>query len=356
MKKALIKTSLILSGIILALIVSECYLYFFQPQQIASTLEPAGTFNCWQKGTYYYSRVKPNANCILHSNLAQFPDFVVNTNSLGLRNKEITAKPPNTKRVLFLGDSFTFGWGVEEPDAYPRLVESYLSDYPIEVINAGRPSSSLGHHYLFLINEGLSLKPDLVVVGFDLLNSYINLSLNSSWDQIDENGLPTKISNKSVYVEDGRLKYYDPPLTITTPWLGNSHLFALVTNTFFPSKSPFFQTRSIDLNNQATLSQALILLTAMQKRVENQGGQFLVLLIPDSITVENSAGISQQLGKYFSFTLQRKQINTLDLLPALTLRSQNQSLYFSKDAHWNKLGHQAAAQAISSNISEMLKK
>ena len=51
----------------------------------------------------------------------------VTINSKGLRNPEIPyEKPANTYRILALGDSWTFGFRMNEPDAYPRQLERIL--------------------------------------------------------------------------------------------------------------------------------------------------------------------------------------------------------------------------------------
>ena len=51
----------------------------------------------------------------------------VTINSKGLRNPEIPyEKPANTYRILALGDSWTFGFRMNEPDAYPRQLERML--------------------------------------------------------------------------------------------------------------------------------------------------------------------------------------------------------------------------------------
>lgn len=45
-------------------------------------------------------------------------EAAVNENGVGLRDKDYpTVKPPNTRRVLLLGDSFTFGYGLTDDDA-----------------------------------------------------------------------------------------------------------------------------------------------------------------------------------------------------------------------------------------------
>ena len=67
-------------------------------------------------------------------------------NSKGLRSPETPyEKPEGVFRILALGDSWTFGFRMEEPDAYPRQLERILNERAaergdrrrIEVINAG---------------------------------------------------------------------------------------------------------------------------------------------------------------------------------------------------------------------------
>ena len=46
----------------------------------------------------------------------------------GLRG--VDAEPPaeHSRRILCLGDSFTWGWGVEDTDTYPSVLESFAED------------------------------------------------------------------------------------------------------------------------------------------------------------------------------------------------------------------------------------
>lgn len=93
------------------------------------------------------------------------------TNSSGLRGPEIAPKNPGLKRLLFLGDSYTFGWGLDrEADAYPRQTEHLLNDDAgttrAEVINAGIPgyNTVMEYHYL---RRALDLfQPDAVVLSY----------------------------------------------------------------------------------------------------------------------------------------------------------------------------------------------
>jgi hypothetical protein len=66
----------------------------------------------------------------------------VSINSHGLRDREYSeAKPPGVTRILMLGDSTTFGWGVREEDTVAKILERELnkldSSHPFEVLNSG---------------------------------------------------------------------------------------------------------------------------------------------------------------------------------------------------------------------------
>ena len=52
--------------------------------------------------------------------------FVVRTNSIGLRDTEIPLRRTGRKRVLAIGDSFTFGWGVRLEETWPKVLEAAL--------------------------------------------------------------------------------------------------------------------------------------------------------------------------------------------------------------------------------------
>ena len=81
-------------------------------------------------------------------------------------------KPPGTYRVLFLGDSVTFGYRIaRDEETFPAVVERRLAERwqaPVEAINAGVGGYSPWQERLFLADEGLRYEPDLVVLGFVL--------------------------------------------------------------------------------------------------------------------------------------------------------------------------------------------
>lgn len=100
----------------------------------------------------------------------------VRTNSYGLRGAETTLeKPTNTYRILVLGDSFTFGWGVSEDQTYPNQVERMLNNQAprglpkgvhYEVLNLGVGNYNTVQEVARLRNIGLQFDPDLILLGY----------------------------------------------------------------------------------------------------------------------------------------------------------------------------------------------
>ena len=98
----------------------------------------------------------------------------VSINALGLRDREISvARPAGTVRVLMLGDSVTFGWGVRIEDTPSKMVETRLNagGGPVryEVINAGVGNYNTVQEVTYFLERGHELAPDVVV-----LNYFIN--------------------------------------------------------------------------------------------------------------------------------------------------------------------------------------
>ena len=107
----------------------------------------------------------------------------VTINSKGLRNPETPyEKPANTYRILALGDSWTFGFRMHEPDAYPRQLERILREHAsargdarqIEVINAGVIGYSTDQEAAYLRVEGWKYQPDLVLLNYYPVNDTHN--------------------------------------------------------------------------------------------------------------------------------------------------------------------------------------
>jgi len=98
-----------------------------------------------------------------------FKGVSVRTNSLGLRERELLKKKLAHKtRILGLGDSVMFGWGVESVDTYLRLVERELNKNghcgPVITVNCGVPGYNTAMEVAQFKRIGSEFKPDLVVL------------------------------------------------------------------------------------------------------------------------------------------------------------------------------------------------
>ena len=112
---------------------------------------------------------KPNAAGSLPGSVDMTRTFPYRTNAHGLRDRDRSAKPAGTRRVLVIGDSYTFGYGVAEEEAYPQVAERRLEERgrdDIEVINGGVPDYNSRQENQLLSQLAPIYQPDAVVLGY----------------------------------------------------------------------------------------------------------------------------------------------------------------------------------------------
>jgi len=96
----------------------------------------------------------------------------VHINSFGYRGREIhyDAKD-NETRVLVVGDSHAFGWGLEDDETFPVLLETLLNEKyeekNWEIINLAVPGYDLNQKLSMLKIRGLKYDPDIVILQYD---------------------------------------------------------------------------------------------------------------------------------------------------------------------------------------------
>jgi lysophospholipase L1-like esterase len=124
-----------------------------------------GNVEIYEPDPLLYWKLKPNQNC--YTKVDHKP---VHVNSHSTRGPEFqTAKPANTIRILSLGDSKTFGWGLTEAETYSGLIEKMLQQQAgngkhVEVINAGVNAWSYAQMHAYLREFGLKYQPDIVIL------------------------------------------------------------------------------------------------------------------------------------------------------------------------------------------------
>jgi lysophospholipase L1-like esterase len=130
---------------------------------------PAHTENLVRLPAPQVFEFKPHASGVFPGGVDQDRTFPYRTNDHGLRDRDRLGKTPGTRRVLVLGDSYTWGYAVAEEEAYPPTAERLLKDrgHPdIEVINGGVPDYNSRQQRQLLERLLPVYQPDAVFLGY----------------------------------------------------------------------------------------------------------------------------------------------------------------------------------------------
>ncbi len=184
LKKISVKTAAVILGLLISFTAAELfsrfYLYLKQDHRTyeqrleESELHKLTTFS----GPVFNLNglVKPseNKNIVYEMKPNLFGTFrnqPLRTNSHGLRDREYSFnKAPGVFRIVGLGDSIIFGWGVKMEDTFPSLLEDWLnqadSDRKYEVINFGAPGYNTAIEAAVFEHKCLKYDPDLAILNF----------------------------------------------------------------------------------------------------------------------------------------------------------------------------------------------
>ena len=97
---------------------------------------------------------------------ARLMDVDVRINRDGLRDDELPRERGAARRLIFLGDSLTLGWGVELPQTFEHRLEQRLSEEvtPTEILNFGAGNYGTTQEVQLFLEKGLAFEPDAVVL------------------------------------------------------------------------------------------------------------------------------------------------------------------------------------------------
>lgn len=128
-------------------------------------IETTGVYGLTQPSPYpdIVYEVRPNLR-------GTFRGKELRTNAFGMRSGDIERrKPAGTYRILGIGDSHMFGWGVAQDETYLSILERRLNAEGIgkfEVLNLGTPGYNATMEVATLEHKGLAFDPDLVIMHF----------------------------------------------------------------------------------------------------------------------------------------------------------------------------------------------
>ncbi len=113
-------------------------------------------------------RLKPELRALrVAGRIREHPISFSVTTHAGLRSAPVPLGK-RRPRILAMGDSTTFGVGVEDGETWPSRLEELLrrEGAPAEVVNAGVPGYTAFQGKVFLERRGLRMRPDVVVACF----------------------------------------------------------------------------------------------------------------------------------------------------------------------------------------------
>lgn len=159
-------------SVLLVLVGIEVALTLFYPTEYLKV--PDRTSDSFFKTVVHQRSAVPGLSFELAPNRRKkFKGIWVRTNSLGMRDAEpLPIESDAVSRIVVLGDSFTFGLGVDGDSTYPTVLEQRLNDGArekrFEVLNLGVSGYNTQDEAAVLEHKGLPWRPDLVVLSYAL--------------------------------------------------------------------------------------------------------------------------------------------------------------------------------------------
>lgn len=254
------------------------------------------------------------------------------------------AAAKDKQRVMFLGDSFAWGWGVETPE---RVSERFAARDPSRVtFNLAQSGYATDQQLLVLRDQAAKLEPDVVVVLLhpnDFRSIRLTVEDTQQRPRFVLEGGALALTNEPVpadpewWAAKRRLGTLDKQADPSFTELSKSHLFNWL-RFFYESaprkKKPKGAGFDAQWEKSAVLMEAL--LAAMKTETDAIDARLVVALIPyQAGKTKWQAGVTA--------ACERQGIEAVDLKPALANRW---GATYRLDPHWTARGHDLAADAL----------
>ena len=170
--------------------------------------------------TSYLPNMKMYDYTILFDNDLLFrikPECAPDINEMGYRGADFSHPKGRTKRVLFLGDSFVMGHNVPPGETIAAGLGRALGG-GYEVFNMGVLAYGPDQSLAALLEDGLDLKPDMVILGIFAANDFQDIQRNELFS-IDGGGRliqnPENVVTRNI--PNSRTRFFVQPLSIHCP-------------------------------------------------------------------------------------------------------------------------------------------
>lgn len=303
-------------------------------------------------------------------------------NSMGFRGPEITLeKPAGTTRLLVLGDSMTYGTGVEYEETYSAVLDSL--DPSLQVIDTGVPGYHGGHELLLLEEWIEALRPDVVMVAYfwnDLWGAYgvggererggfAHFELQNG-DLVHHPADPPTLENPSfdhlLRRHERRARRYGGLLT------AESHLYRFLSDRMkilgyairdWRGEQTEVETGGeLDAQGEERAWQLSYALLRRQREIAlAHGAKFVILAVPDQVQVEPDVKVLAvppvlwRIQDHLHRFADAEGIALIDPLERMReiRRRDGEPQYFRIDRHWNRVGHRHMAEVLDVELRRL---
>lgn len=307
-------------------------------------------------------------------------DVAVEISSQGYRDREFGPKRPGVKRIISLGDSFAFGFGVRAEDTYAKVLERRLNggsdgDRKFEVLNAGASGRGILEMIEVLKRAGTWFAPDVVIASF----FYVN-------DLQDIESFPQHVVRGGVVLTPYFGKRVDE-----SPWLqfcfGYSNLALLIEIAKF-NMATGAGLGTVPQPGQGSGDMRPVLLRAdptnadevkwfehqqelwplfepnlvkLEAETNRLGAKLVLITIPQEFQTRDEAWAEMTatrtrsstdydrflIGKKVSAIAERAGVTFLDLVPGFRATKPDTPRFFPINKHFNEAGHAFTAELIA---------
>lgn len=288
--------------------------------------------------------------------------FVLNDDGFATPPYEVMAAL-GSRRVVALGDSFTFDSAfVPQDQMWHRLAAARL-DGPVEVVNLGLPAVGPPFALRVFELEGARLRPDVVLFGLFLGNDLT--------DEAGERGsflmrhvMTWRFAKRIRQLLAGELSF-GPAVATDGPGGHPVDGYRYDPHArFFPADAfarVTRETRALFADRERLeplIARTLATLVVLNGAVRDAGGRLIVVVMPDRVQVDPALRDGDDdfgwLQARITTALDRAGIRWVDLLPAFRDAADPAALWRDGDVHWSAAGNAVAADAIASKWDALL--
>ncbi len=274
-------------------------------------------------------------------------DTTVRINSHGFRGPERSFdKSPGRKRVVVLGDSYVWGFGVEQEELFTTLVEDRLGP-GVELVNLAVSGYSTDQELLLYRNVGRRYTPDvvvLVVASNDVADNaravayvvYGKPLFDLDGDSLTLTNEPVPrapLWERAVFALARQSYVLNQLNRVRESWSLGSALAAPADAREPAAKREFPATHAERLTTR--------LIAEVRREVEQDGAKFLVVLVDDIYA-----------GRRFHDYLAGLDIDVLSLDDHIA--PDDTVAHLPEDFHWSAAGHAIVAGALAPRIEALL--